>query len=478
MTTQNQLPRSTPEAQGIPSAAIKNFVDAVEQQVDALHSFMLVRHGQVVAEGWWAPYGPEHQHVLFSLSKSFTSTAIGLAVAEGRLTVEDRVIAFFPEDLPADVSENLAAMRVHDLLAMATGHIEDTTGYVQQAPDGNWVKAFLARPVDRTPGTHFVYNSGATYMLSAIIQKITGQKLIDYLQPRLFQPLGIENPWWESCPRGINVGGWGLNVRTEDIARFGQMYLQKGVWQGKQLVPQAWVEAATSRQVANDSQTNIDWRQGYGYQFWRCQHGAYRGDGAFGQYCIVMPEQDAVLAITSGLGDMQVPLNLVWEHLLPAFGSAVLPENKSAQQALANKLASLMLPVVQGAFSSPMAAKISGQRYRFDPNERKFEAFTLTFTGDKCQFTLEDEYGVHKVAVGNGVWQKGVAALDRRGVLPIAASGAWTADDTYVIKAYFYTTPFSPTITCRFVDGQLLYDHKLNVSFGPTVAPPLVGKRV
>lgn len=478
MTTKNQLPRSTPEAQGISSAAIQGFVDAVEQQVDALHSFMLVRHGQVVAEGWWAPYGPEHQHILFSLSKSFTSTAIGLAVAEGRLTVEDRVVSFFPEDLPADVSENLAAMRVHDLLAMATGHTEDTTPYLHQAADGNWAKAFLARPVERTPGTHFVYNSGATYMLSAIIQKVTGQKLIDYLQPRLFQPLGIENPWWESCPRGINVGGWGLNVRTEDIARFGQMYLQKGVWQGQQLVPQAWVEAATSRQVANDSQTNIDWRQGYGYQFWRCQHGAYRGDGAFGQYCIVMPEQDAVLAITSGLGDMQIPLNLVWEHLLPAFGSAALPENKSAQQTLANKLASLALPLVQGAPSSSMAAKISGQRYHFDPNERKVAAFTLVSTGDKCQFTLEDEYGAHEVPVGTGVWQKGVAALERRGVLPIATSGAWAADDTYVIKAYFYTTPFSPTITCRFVDDQLLFDYKLNVGFGSTEAPQLVGKRV
>ncbi|MFN8492475.1 MAG: hypothetical protein U0350_33045 [Caldilineaceae bacterium] len=156
------------------------------------------------------------------------------------------------------------------------------------------------------------------------------------------------NHWASKIPGGkaarrINVGGWGLNVRTEDIARFGQMYLQKGVWQGKQVVSQAWVEAATSRQVANDSQTNIDWRQGYGYQFWRCQHGAYRGDGAFGQYCIVMPEQDAVLAITSGLGDMQVPLNLVWEHLLPAFGSSALPENQHAQQALANKLAKLGL---------------------------------------------------------------------------------------------------------------------------------------
>ena len=192
---------------------------------------------------------PENPHMLFSLSKSFTSTAVGLAAAEGRLSVDDRVVSFFPEDVPAEVSENLAAMRVHDLLSMATGHAEDTTRYLHERQDGNWAKAFLARPVEHTPGTHFVYNSGATYMLSAIVQKLTGQKIVDYLQPRLFAPLGIEHPTWENCPRGINVGGWGLNIKTEDIARFGQMYLQKGAWQGQQLVSAAWVAAATTRQV-------------------------------------------------------------------------------------------------------------------------------------------------------------------------------------------------------------------------------------
>lgn len=477
MRSENQLPRSTPEAQGVSSAAIQTFVEAVEQKIDALHSFMLLRHGQVIAEGWWAPYGPESPHMLFSLSKSFTSTAVGLAVAEGRLTVEDRVVTFFPEDLPAEVSENLAAMRMHDLLAMATGHVEDTTGYLHQAPDGHWVKAFLARPVDRTPGTHFVYNSGATYMLSAIVQKLTGQKIVDYLQPRLFAPLGIANPTWENCPRGINVGGWGLNIKTEDIASFGQLYLQKGLWQGQQLVPAAWVAAATARQVANDSQTNIDWKQGYGYQFWRCQHGAYRGDGAFGQYCIVMPEQDAVLAITSGLGDMQAPLNLVWEHLLPAFASAAHAENKSTQPALAQKLASLALPVAQGARTSATAAKISGQTYHFEPNEEKIEAVTLTFEGDQSRFTLRDHRGTHEVVVGSGAWQKGTTTLDRRGTLPVAASGAWTAEDTYLVKLCFYTTPFCPVITCRFVDEQVLFDFKMNVGFGPVQRPQLVGSR-
>ncbi len=315
------LPRSTPAAQGIDPTAILAFIEAVDSHIHHLHSLMLLRHGQVVAEGWWHPYAPESPHMLFSLSKSFTSTAVGLAVEEGFLSVDDRVIDFFPDDLPDQVSENLAAMRVRHLLAMYTGHSTDTTEALWQRQDGDWVAAFLAQPVTHTPGTHFLYNSGATYMLSAIVQKLTGQTLVDYLTPRLFAPLGIETPTWESCPRGINVGGWGLNIRTEDIARFGQLYLQKGEWHGQQLLPAAWVDEATMAHSDNSRNENTDWAQGYGYQFWRCRHNAYRGDGAFGQFCVIMPEQDAVLAITAGMSNMQSLLDLVWTHLLPALGN-------------------------------------------------------------------------------------------------------------------------------------------------------------
>jgi CubicO group peptidase (beta-lactamase class C family) len=179
---------------------------------------------------WWPKDGGRHTHpntphVLFSLSKSFTSTAVGLAVAEGYLSVEDPVLSFFPDDAPATVNDNLAAMRVRHLLSMSTGHVEDTTGSLFAQPDGNWVRGFLACPVEHVPGTHFLYNTGASYMLSAIVHKVTGQRMLHYLQGRLFEPLGIEDATWETCPRGIDVGGFGLSVKTEDIARFGQLYL-------------------------------------------------------------------------------------------------------------------------------------------------------------------------------------------------------------------------------------------------------------
>ncbi len=303
-TTQLQLKRTSPEAEGIPSSAVLSFIQAVEQHehpLDALHGFMLLRHGNVAAEGWWTPYGPQVPHTLFSLSKSFTSSAIGLAVAEGRLTVEDPVLKFFPDDAPANPSEHLLAMRVKHLLSMNTGHMEDTTRHVFHGEDDNWPRAFLALPVEYQPGTWFVYNSGATYMLSAILTKLTGQTLLDYLSTRLFSPLGIEHPTWETDPRGVSLGWAGLHVRTEDIACFGQMYLRKGLWHGWRILPEAWVDEATKATSDNSvTQTNPDWTVGYGYQFWRCRHDCYRGDGAYGQYCIVMPEQDAVLAINSG----------------------------------------------------------------------------------------------------------------------------------------------------------------------------------
>ena len=174
------------------------------------------------------------------------------------------------------------------------------------------------------PGTFFFYNTPASYMLSAIVQKVTGQAVVDYLKPRLFDPLGIENPTWDASKQGVSLGGFGLNVRTEDIARFGQLYLQKGQWQGKQLVPAAWVETATSRMMSNGSSPTSDWEQGYGYQFWRSRHGFYRGDGAHGQFCLILPQYDTVIAITSGTRDMASVMNLVWDRLLPALKPGAL----------------------------------------------------------------------------------------------------------------------------------------------------------
>jgi CubicO group peptidase (beta-lactamase class C family) len=476
MTTDPQLPRSVPEMQGIASSAITAFVDSVEQSIESLHSFMLLRHGHVVAEGWWQPYERAAPHMLFSLSKSFTSTAIGMAVSEGLLSVDDPVIGFFPDDLPSEVSANLAAMRVRHLLAMSTGHVIDTMRPPHERTD-NWVRDFLSFPVERAPGTFFLYNTGATYILSAIIQRITGDTLLAYLRPRLLDPLGIAQAAWENCPRGINTGGFGLSVTTDAIARFGQLYLQKGAWRGQQLVPAAWVEAASAVQTPNGDDPDSDWAQGYGYQFWRCRHGAYRGDGAFGQYCVIMPEQDAVLAITSGLGPMQPPLDVVWTHLLPALGPAPLPENPAAQAALAARLAGLALPLAQGQPTPALAAQITGRDYAIAPNALGITAIRFQFTAEGCALTIRNGSGEHRITAGDGAWQRGTTTFgERPGTHPVAAAGAWLTPDSYRLTVYYTATPFRVTATFRFAGDRLeVRDFGQNVGFGPTAFPDLEG---
>jgi CubicO group peptidase (beta-lactamase class C family) len=336
------LPRSTPEAQGISSQAICDFVSAADK-INTLHSFMVVRHGQVLAEGWWKPEAADKPHVLNSLSKSFNSTAVGLAIESGKLSLDDHVLKFFPDDAPTDPSDNLKAMTVRDLLTMTCGH--ETEAKVTQGKPT--VKQFLAQPVVFKPGTHFLYNTVGSYVLSAIVTKVTGQTSLEYLKPRLFEPLGIENPRWDSSPEGNSLGGYGMYIRTEDIAKFGQLYLQNGSWNGQQLIPKHWIDQATVKQVPNDKEDHAkigpDWTMGYGYQFWHCTHNAFRGDGAGGQLCVVMRDQDAVVAITADTGNMQGELNAIWDHLLPGFGEKPLPEDPAGAKKLSDLVSALVV---------------------------------------------------------------------------------------------------------------------------------------
>lgn len=464
------LPRSTPEAQGVSSAAVRAFVEAADKDIDALHSFMLVRHGHVVAEGWWGPYAAESPHMLFSLSKSFTSTAVGIAAAEGKLSADDPVLKFFPDDAPAEPSSQLKAMRLTDLLRMSTGHQAEPPRKATEP----WAKTFLAQPVPFKPGTHFLYNTSATYMLSGAVQKATGQTTLDYLKPRLFEPLGIANPTWELSPQGISTGGYGLSVRTEDIAKFGQLYLQKGKWNGQQLVPEAWVAAATVRQTSNGSNPKSDWEQGYGYQFWRCRHGAYRGDGAFGQYCIVLPEQDAVIAITAGVKDMQGVLNLVWDKLLPAIKPAALVADADGAQALATTLKGLTMRLPEGK-GTP--AKVAGKVFAFPANDGKLESVALESGKDGAVTVVAKVGGAERrIACGSGAWRKGRVAWSRLPEQPAAAAGAWTADDTFTAKVCFTETPFVATVRLKFTGNEVRLEFEWNVGFGPTKEGALVGK--
>lgn len=475
MYNNKSLQRKKPEELGISSEALLAFIDALGEKKLELHSFMLLRHGCVAAEGWWSPYEPDRPHMLFSLSKSFTSSAIGLCVHEGRLSVDDYVLSFFPDMLPENPDINLKNMRIRHLLSMSTGHAEDTAGHMTERKNGNWVKGFLDLKIDYQPGTHFVYNSGATYMLSAIVTKVTGQKLVEYLIPRLFEKLDIGNASWEVCPMGINTGGWGLSIKTEDIAKFGQMYLQKGIWNSERILQEKWVDEATSFHIKNGEDKNSDWAQGYGYQFWRCRHNAYRGDGAFGQYCIVMPEQDAVIAITSGLSDMQAVLNLIWEHLLPAMKDMPLPRNEESEATLDQRLLALKYLPEMIQSSSPRLAGITGKRYIFEENESKITAIYFNFNDNGCEIEIFVQGEKRFIRCGHSQWILGETSLTGK-LLPVAASCTWKDENTLIVTFRFYETPFYQTEICTFTEDDLIIKSNINVSFGSTELPILRGK--
>lgn len=304
-----------------------------------LHSVMIIKHGQVVAEHWYNGQAADMPHELYSVSKTFTAVAVGMAIDEGRFKLSDKVISFFPDKLPEDVSDNLSAITIRDLLTMTCGHDTEasltpgTEVYEQAMKDPNSidvVKLWLAWPVVHKPGEYYLYNSWGTYMLSAIMQKVTGEKLIDYLTPRLFEPLHIKNPFWVE-QSGITLGAGGLRITTEDMGKLGQLFLQKGQWNGKQIVSAEWLKEMSSYQVpsapsgtrfedvqAGITSNNEDWIEGYGYQMWRGQHNTFRADGFAGQYIIVVPEKDAVIVLTTMSSVYQQYMNLVWKYLLPA----------------------------------------------------------------------------------------------------------------------------------------------------------------
>ena len=333
---------SCPEEAGVSSKGILSYLDAVEKAGIEHHSILVLRNGKLACKMNFAPYDDQTPHVLFSLSKSFCSAAAGFAVQEGLLRWDSRVLEVLSDKAPENPSEWLQSVTLHHLLTMGSGL--DPRSDAMHA-EGDWVRDVLNCGCNAEPGTRFHYNSHGTYLVSAMVQRVTGMNIRDYLWPRLFEPLGIPKPEWDTCPDGICTGGWGLHLSSDSIARFGQCLLQKGMWQGRQVLPLEWLEKATSKQIENaakEPDLTSDWQQGYGYQFWRTRGERYRGDGMYGQICMISEKLNMVVAITAGLNDMATEMNLLNDYLFPAAEM----ENGTAeeQEQLKLRLAGLAYP--------------------------------------------------------------------------------------------------------------------------------------
>ena len=445
------LPRSAATEQGVDPRAVLAFLDAVETDPAVeLHSLMVLRHGHVVAEGWWAPHTPERARLLYSLSKSFTSTALAFALNEGLVDLDDTAVSYFPEFSDQISDPRSRAITLRHLASMTSGHDRDMWGEAVERDRDELVRGFLLSHPDKAPGSVFAYSQPCTYTLAAIIQRRAGHRLSEYLRPRLLDPLGIGDVGWQCWPAGRELGFSGLFARTEDVAKLGQLYLQRGRWGKDQLVPETYVEVATSPQIDTPGTEDPDWRQGYGYQFWMARHG-YRGDGAFGQFCLVLPEQDAVVAMTGGTEATQTVLDHVWDHLLPGLGSASPVE--AALPELEKRLRGLHLPARRtqpspGRWEDWTAAPFpassatgpsSGRRSPRSPWRGKMIGWSSASTSGTTRWAS---------AVANGEWLVSEPRDVHGDVVPVAGSGGWVDKQTLLAEVIFLETPHRMDIVC------------------------------
>lgn len=339
-----EFARVTPEAVGIASRDISALLDKLEREHTEMHGIMIMRDGKICAEGWWNPYAPGRRHGLQSLTKTWAATAVGIAYTQGLLGLEDRVIDLFPQEAPRRPDARLTRLRVRDVLCMGCGMER------MPAPTENWIRDFLHIPVVHEPGSAFMYNSMGSTLLGAIVRKLTGQGLHEYLKPRLFDKIGVnaDNLKWFCLPDGMEVGGGGLFATTEDNLRLMKLYLDGGVWEGERILAEDYVKLAVSCQ--NDSSTEVlvnppatDNFLGYGFQIWMCKpEGVYRADGAMGQFAICCPRQNMIISVNEtaiGAEGIQMTLDYIWEFVDRVDGAVTkLPENEQESAALAYRL--------------------------------------------------------------------------------------------------------------------------------------------
>ncbi|MET7277213.1 serine hydrolase domain-containing protein [Kribbella sp. NPDC005582] len=424
------LPRSTPAAAGISSRAIIALLDRIEAESVELHSIMVVRRGHVVAEGWWAPYSADRPHLLYSLTKSFTSIAVGLVIADGLLSLDDRLVDVLPEHVPDDVSEQGRRITVHHLLSMTVGHPVDSLTEAWELEPGDLVKGFLRVPFTDPEGTRHTYDNATTFILARMVERVTGQGLPEFLDERLFGPMEIEHAEWDRVASGLAFGFHGLHLTTEAIAAFGELLRSGGRWGDRQLVPREWIELATSRHIETlqleDGSAAEDFLCGYGYQFWRSRHGYY-GNGAFGQQCLVVPEHELVIAVTSALDERQPIPGMFWDYLLPGLDE---PGNAEDDELLAERLRQLAIPPVAGAAGRSAKATVDASAENSALPDGTPVVVESVDGGWQLRFGSWPS-----IEAGHGEWRES-APLGRS----VVASAAWQ-DDTFIADLQIISTP-------------------------------------
>ena len=478
------IPRAkTAESVGVDSKEVQAFIDECLEKGLELHSVMVVRHGHVACEAFRAPYGPNIPHMMYSVSKSFTSTAIAFAIEEGYMTLETKFLDVFPELRPTKFDAYLDKLNVFHLLTMQGG--KSVSPMLDRTKD-TWLEDFVNSPWAFEPGTEFLYISENMYVLCTMIHRLTGMSVTEFLTPRLYEPLGIDVPYWETCPRGIEAGGWGLFLKLEDLAKFALCYKQHGVYNGKQVIPEYWTVDGTKAIADCSPKSNGDYdgMNGYGYCFWRNggYENSYRADGMFSQFGIVFEDIDAVIAVNGGNINEHDMRETIWHHFPKAFIDddknaesveiAIKPYEKlpkAPRSFLENSLNGRrlvfgkahiltvlgmpvsILPLASVFMEKDKAGNISNVRFQFREND-----MVMTWSeGDETNTILvgmDGEYRFDKIVLG------GIAYTT-------AATAAWTSESVLEVQIRPVETVAERRLVFRFKDGN-------KVSMEPSTLPP------
>ena len=452
--------RVKPEEVGVESGAVRALLREIQKEDLNLHGIILMRHGKVFAEGYVDPYRGDLTHMLFSMTKPFMSAAIALCVQDGLLSVEDRLVDIFADKLTNTPCENMQKMRVKHVLTMSTGHTKQPSGMLEEGDD--WVKAFMESYVQKEPGTQFLYNTCGSYMLSAIVSKVTGKPSIEFLRERLFEPMGFAPFWSEECPMVNSTGGYGLNVCLEDLAKFCTLFLQNGVWEGKQLIAKEWIDELSQYKSCSPF-GGTDWESGYSYHFWLTRHeGMFRGDGAMGQHGVIMPKQDMVIAMNSCTYRVEKTLELFWDHLLPALHDEPLEPSEEADL-LQKELDALQFEPVAGEKTS--AYLPNGGEYELSENPTGLKTLGFTF-GEEASVHMT--FGEHDcvLPMGYGCYKEGDTGVSLKECNSwttvfyehCAVSYAWADEKTLKVKFIWNTTPFWHDMTVTFDEYGCIVD--------------------
>ena len=429
-------PSTSPESVGIPSRAILRFLDRIDGERIGMHGFLLVRHNRIAAEGYWAPWSADRKHRMYSVSKSFVSLAVGLLADEGKLSLDDPICAHFPDKLPDEVHPWLAATTVRDLLTMSTPFSD--TAYTNKGPD--WVRAFLSKTATHPPGSVFQYDTGGTVVLTALVERLSGQSLLDLMRPRFLDPIGFSpDAFCIRTPEGGAWGGSGVVCTLRDLSRVALACLNGGMWGNEQVLPPQYVRAATAKQIDNTLTGNC----GYGYQIWREPGNGFAFCGMGSQYAVGLPDRDvlfACIADTQGAPAGSPILDVARQELYPHLSDAPLPEDADACAALADRIEGLATLPMPGSSDSPVASDIDGVWYALEDNPMGITRTRLSFDGDGGVWEYTNAQGDNALPFGLGRLQPGEFPqrnyhMEQIGTVPgtryeCLASAAWVDEAT------------------------------------------------